>query len=38
MEQALNETPHSANVIMLRSQGEIDALLGEIERARAASE
>jgi adenylate kinase family enzyme len=32
MERVLAETPHNANVIELRSQREVDALLAEIER------
>jgi adenylate kinase family enzyme len=33
MKRALEETPHNANVIVVRSQREVDALLAEIEQA-----
>jgi hypothetical protein len=32
MERVLAETPHNANLIVLRSQREVDALLAEIDR------
>jgi adenylate kinase family enzyme len=35
MERVLAETPHNANVIVLQSQRDVDALLTKIERAAA---
>jgi hypothetical protein len=35
IERVLSETPHSANVIVLRSQREVDALLQHIDNMTA---